>query len=75
MLKNAQEDHQQMCGAVDKKTCRTCSLDMDVLDQWTTIHRGSTVLKENHGKTIKEIVDGNQWITDKDDGSFVNLTQ
>ena len=48
----------------------TCALDMSILDGWNEAHRGATVLSENHGKSIKTIIDENGWQTDRDNGNF-----
>ena len=69
MLKNSYEDHVEKCSK-EKGTCKTCELDMTVLDSWNDMHRGSTVLSQNHGKTVRTIIDENGWVTDKDNGDF-----
>ena len=69
MLKNAFEDHVEKC-IREKGTCKTCALDMSVLDTWNDIHRGSTILSDNHGKSIQTIIEENGWQTDRDNGNF-----
>ena len=69
MLKNGYEDHVEQCSK-EKGMCTTCNLDITVVDTWNDVHRGSTILRQNHGKSIKTIIDENGWQTDRDNGNF-----
>ena len=72
MLKNGYEDHLEQCSK-EKGTCTTCNLDITVVDTWNDVHRGSTILRQNHGKSLKTIIDENGWQTDRDNGNFFFL--